>query len=943
MLIFIPAGHFYTIQIYAIIQLVKLGGILKIKPKRFLPPRKKLDKAKKRKIILYSIGGFFGLIVLMFLWNLKDLPTPAKLAQLHAIQSTKILDRNGNLLYATGDEKRTSIDKKDIPQNIKMATISAEDANFYKHGGVDFKGIARAVFTDILNLNKSQGGSTITQQFVKNAVLTGQKTFTRKIKELILSIEIEQIYSKDDILAMYLNEIPYGGNIYGVQEASHQFFGKDAKDLSLSEAATLAAIPRAPTYYSPYGTHTDKLFARKDYILDRMAEFKYITPEDATKAKTETPTKDKPEFKKRNDSILAPHFVMYVKEKLAEQYGEKAVDGGGLKVTTTLDLEKQKKAQEAIDTGADKFTRYGATNAALVSLDVKTGEVLAMVGGKDYFDVKNGGNVNVADSARQPGSSFKPIVYATAFKQQRFSPSFNLFDVKTDFNGYVPTNYDGSTHGPVTMRTALANSLNIPAVKTLALVGVPEAVKTAKDLGITTLTQPDRYGLALVLGGAEVKPIEMAGAFASFGNSGIYHQPISILKVEDSKGKLIYEAKPDDNKSQAIDPQIAYEISNILDDDGARQMVFGRGNALDFGDNHVAAKTGTTSDFHDAWTVGYSTNIATAVWVGNNDNTKMKSGADGSVVAAPIFHKYMQNFLDDSDFVRPEQIKDVTVEKFSNKLPSEFSRDLVKDIFASWQVPTDRDNINVIMRVNKTNNRIATDSTPAELVEEKLFANIHNEWGDAWKKYMNWEGPVRAWAEGAGLLLPPTEDDNSYSRRPEISFNSPTGGTISGTVSLSVNINSDKQISSVYYYLDDAEVASSSSSPFNSSFNSAKYPNGSHRLTAKLNDVNGVTNQTSVQINISNSSSASITGVSVSNITNSSAKISFSTNQSANTTVFYGTSPSSLSSSVSAGSMTTSHQANLSGLSSGTKYYYRITALTSGGQSSTSDGNFTTL
>jgi len=934
---------FYTSQIYVIIQLVKLGGILKFKPRRVLPLRRtKLDKAKKKKIILYCIGGFFGLIVLMFLWNLKDLPTPAKLAQLHATQSTKILDRNGSVLYATGDEKRTSIEKKDIPKTIKDATISAEDANFYRHGGVDFKGIARAAVNDILKLKLSQGGSTITQQFVKNAILTNQKTFTRKIKEVILSIEIEQLYNKEDILAMYLNEIPYGGNIYGIQEASRQFFGKDAKDLTLSESATLASIPRIPTYYSPYGTHTDKLFIRKNYVLDRMAELGYISKAEADKAKTEAPTKENPNFTARKDSILAPHFVMYVKEKLADQYGEKVVDGGGLKVTTTLDLEKQKKAQEAVDSGSDKYKKYGATNAALVSVDVKTGEVLAMVGGQDYFDIKNGGNVNVADSARQPGSSFKPIVYAAAFKQQRYSPSFNLFDVRTDFNGYVPTNYDGSTHGPVTMRTALSNSLNIPAVKTLGLVGIPEAIKTAKDLGITTLTQPERYGLSLVLGGAEVKPIEMAGAFAAFGDSGTYHQPISILKVEDSRGKLLYEAKPNENKSQAVDPQVAYEISNVLDDDGARQMVFGSNNALDFGDQHVAAKTGTTSDFHDAWTVGYSTKIATAVWVGNNDNTKMKGGADGSVIAAPIFHNYMKNFLDDSDFNRPEGIKELTVEKFSNKLPSEYSRDLVKDIFASWQIPTDKDDINVVMRVNKTNNRIANDSTPAELVEEKLFANLHNEWGSAWKKYMNWEGPVRSWAEGSGLLLPPTEEDSSYTKRPEISFATPTGGSLSGKVNVAVNINSDKNISLVSYYLGDTEVASSNSNPFNSSFDSSKYPNGSYKLTAKLTDENGVTNQASVQVTISNNNGAKISAVSVSNIIATSAKISFSTDKPASTTVFYGLSAATLSQSKTSGSMVIAHSAVLDGLVAATKYFYRITALTSDGSTSSLDGNFTT-
>jgi len=917
---------------------VKIGGIIKTKPHGIRFPRiPKLSRRQRKKAWIYGVGGFLLFIILLFAVNLKDLPTPAKLASIHASESTKILDRGGNLLYSTGDERRTVIDKKDLPQNIKDAVIAAEDSKFYSHHGVDFKGITRAAWADITNKKLSAGGSTITQQFVKNAILTSQKSFTRKIRELILAVEIEQIYSKEDILSMYLNEIPFGGNLYGVEEATQSYFGKSAKDLTLSESATLAAILNAPTYYSPYGTHTDQLFRRKNYVLDRMVELGKISKADADKAKTEAPTKENLSFQKRKDSILAPHFVMYVKEKLVEQYGEKVVDSGGLKVTTSLDLDKQRKAEDAIAAGDAKISRYGATNAALVSEDVKTGEILAMVGSKDYFDIEHDGNVNVTDSERQPGSSFKPIVYATALKQSRFSPSFNLFDVTTDFGNYTPQNYDGSTHGPVTMRTALSNSLNIPAVKTLALVGVPEALKTAKDLGITTLNQPDRYGLALVLGGGEVKPIEMAGAFAAFSDAGKYHQPTSILKIEDSRGKTLYEYKPNDNKFQAVDPQIAYQISNILDDDSARQMVFGSENALDFGDYHVSAKTGTTTDFHDAWTVGYSTQIATAVWVGNNDNSKMKTGADGSVIAAPIFHTYMANFSDNKDdFVRPAGIQEITVEKFSNKLPSQYSRDLVKDIFASWQVPTDRDDVNIILRVNKTNNLLATDSTPAELIEEKLFANIHNEWGPAWKEHPNWEGPVRGWADANGLPLPTSDTDQSYTSRPSVSINSPTNSaTVSGNVSISVNASSEQGVKNVSFFLDDTSISSSSSSPFGINFDSTKYSNGTHKLTARLYDNNDVTAENSIQINIQNN--AKISNVNVSNITNASAKISFKTDLSSNTSIKYSQDQNNLNQEISGGD-STNHSATLNGLASGKKYYFRIIA-----GSSTYSGNFTTL
>jgi len=925
---------------------MKIGGILNLKPSQSKSTKPyRPQKRNWKKTLLYGLGGFVLFIVLLFAWYAKDLPTPGKLAKLRAAESTRILDRNGLPLYETGEERRTVVNKEDIPDNMKNAIISAEDANFYKHGAVDFRGITRAAVADILNLKVSQGGSTITQQFVKNAILTNKKSLSRKIKELILAIEIEQLYSKDEILTMYLNEIPWGGTIYGVEGASQTYFGKSAKELNLSESATLAAIVQAPTYYSPYGTHTDKLFIRKDYVLNRMAELGYITQEQADKAKTEPPSLAKAEFKPKRESIKAPHFVMYVKEKLVDLYGERLVNSGGLKVTTTLDSEKQGWAEDAVTKNESKFTRYKATNAALVSVDVKTGEIVAMVGGKDYFDIEHGGNVNVTDSARQPGSSFKPIVYATAFKQSRFSPAFTLFDLKTDFNGYSPNNYDGSTHGPVSMRTALANSLNIPAVKTLALVGLPEALKTAKDLGITTLNQPERYGLSLVLGGGEVKPIEMAGAFAAFADSGIYHQPVSILKVEDHKGKVLYEYKKESNRFQAIDPQIAYQISNVLDDDGARTMIFGRNNALDFGEYQVAAKTGTTQEFHDAWTNGYTPKYAASVWVGNNDNTKMASGADGSVVAAPIFHDYIAKLVDKTEFARPAGIKEVTVEKYSGKLPGSSSTNLVKDIFASWQVPTERDDINVTVRVNKVNGKIATDNTPPELVEERHYINLHNEWGSSWKSYPNWEAPIRAWAQSNDMNLPPpTERDDSYSYRPEVSITSPaSGATVSGQTTITVSTKSQYNISRVTYYIDNYEFTSSYSSPFSAIIDTTRYSNGYHEITAKIIDGNGVSGQSAINVNIANEPLPKITNVTVSGITVNSATVSFLTDIPANSKVFYGTTAGVYPYNEISGTATTGHSATLTGLLPSKKYYFKVVAYISGGQESSATGTFTTL
>lgn len=923
---------------------MKIAGIVKLKKQQ--NKIKRIIKNKRltpKKVALYFFGGIIGIIVLMFIWNLKDIPTAAKLAKLHTTESTKILDRNGGVLYQTGEERRTVIDKKDMPDIVKNATIAAEDANFYTHGGVDFKGIARAAISDVLHLSLSQGGSTITQQFVKNALLSNEKTFSRKIKELIISIEIEQIYSKEDILAMYLNEIPYGGNIYGVEQASQMYFGKSAKDLTLSEAAAIAGIPRAPTYYSPYGTHTNKLLIRKDYILDRMAEFGYASKEDAERAKTESPCEGNLAFKQKRENITSPHFVMYVKEKLVEMYGERLVDSGGLKVTTTLDPENQKAAEEAIANNTKKLDRYNASNAALVSLDTQSGEVLAMVGSKDYFDIENDGNVNVTDSVRQPGSSFKPIVYATAFKN-KFFPGFTLFDLTTDFNGYKPQNYDGSTHGPVTIRTALANSLNIPAVKMLGLVGISEALKTASDLGITTLTDTSRYGLSLVLGGGEVKPIEMAGAFATFGNNGVFHKPAPILKVEDSKGKVLYEYKKDENSFNAIAPEVAYEISDILDDDNARSMVFGSQNYLNFADKHVAAKTGTTQEFHDAWTVGYSPKVTAAVWVGNNDNSKMTNGADGSVIAAPIFHEYMVKFLDDSEFVRPDTIKDASVEKYSNKLPTSYSQEKIKDIFAPWQIPTEKDDVNVLLRVNRTNNKIATDKTPAELIEEKMFFNLHNEWGKDWKSYQNWEAPIRSWAQSRGMSLPDYEKDSSYSNTPGITITSPSdGATIKTKTNVTVSTSSDYDVASVTYLIDDQIVSTSTSSPFTGEIDPSKVSSGSHKLTAKMADKNSVSAQASISINTTSGESVTISGLSVSSITTTGATFAFSTDKTADSTINIGTSSGSYDQQKYGGLQTTTHSLVLTGLKSATKYYYKIDTTTLDGLTGTTQGSFTTL
>lgn len=801
------------------------------------------------KYLLYALGGFLILSAILFAWFSKDLPTAGKIKALRPIESTKILDRNGNVLYdVSGDQRRTVIDFNQMPDSVKQATIAAEDKNFYKNFGISFTGILRSLYYDVTGKSGYlAGGSTITQQYVKNALLTPQKTLTRKIKELILTIEVSVMFSKDQILGMYLNEIPYGSNAYGIEEASKTYFGKSAKDLTLAESTTLAALPKAPTYYSPYGSHPDKLKARQEYILDRMVDLKYITSDQAKDAKAQKLT-----FVPYRQNITAPHFVMYVKDKLVEMFGEQMVEEGGLKVTTSLDPDKQKIAEEAIQWGYERNQRYGTPNDALVSIDPKTGQILAMVGSHDYFDSENDGQVNVTDSERQPGSSFKPIVYATAFKG-KYDPAFTLWDVRTDFGNYSPQNYDGSTHGPVSMRTALANSLNIPAVKTLGLVGVDKALQTAHDLGITTLNDPKRYGLALVLGGGEVKPVDLTTAYGVFADKGVLHATTPILKVQDSGGKNLYEFNENKNKKEVLDPQIAYEISNILSDNNARNMVFGGLQAnLSFGNRPVAVKTGTTQEYHDAWTVGYTPSIVTGVWVGNNDNTPMKNRADGSVAAAPIWHRYMDNVLKNTDteqFERPAGIKDVTVDRFSNKLPTANSPETITDIFASWQVPTENDDIHVKVRISKIcGDKLATDDTPADQVEERTYTNLHSEKPDN----PSWEGPVRAWAEANGIHIssPPTETCTLDNQKPTINITEPQSGkTVSGVFSISADVKSNFAVKYVEFFIDNISIGSDSSSPYSISYNANSLSAGSHQISAVITDEKNLTAKSTITIN----------------------------------------------------------------------------------------------
>lgn len=781
----------------------------------------------------------FALLAAMFVWYAKDLPSPDKINARMNAQSTQIFDRNGKLLYEIhGEQNRILADWNEIPANVKNATIAVEDKDFYRHGGFSTSGIARAFF-GVLTGNRAQGGgSTITQQYVKNTLLTNEYSVTRKIKEVILAIEIERRYKKDDILKMYLNEIPYGSNAYGIKVAAKTYFNKEPKDLTLEEAAVLAAMPQAPTYYSPFGTHKADLMTRKDKILDLMAEQKYITKDERDAAK-------KVEIAFSNNpygSITAPHFVMYVREQLVAKYGENKVNTGGLKVYTTLDLEKQKYAEEAVAVNVDKNkSKYNASNAGLVAMDPKTGQLLAMVGSRDYFDEDIDGNVNVTMSERQPGSSFKPFAYATLFKEDNWGAGSFFYDLKTDFGGgYVPQNYSGGFWGPVTLRTSLQNSLNIPAVKAIYMAGVSSTIETAHAMGITTLNDPSQYGLSIVLGAGEVKLTDMTAAYGVFGNGGVKQDPTWMLRIEDNKGKVIDEYKSTGGK-RVLDAQVAYLINNILSDDASRAQTFGSGSALTVPGRPAAAKTGTTNSYKDAWTLGYTPSLVAGVWSGNNDGTPMSSGG-GAFAAAPIWHDFMTKSLAGTpveQFNRPSGIKTVTVT--SGKKSS-------TDIYPSWYKATAAAGNSQTLRIYKPDGKLATDKCPAELVETKTYSSIVAEIPSSDGAYSRWFAPIAAWAASQGLstdtgsIPTQTTDQCTGTDAPSVSITSPINGAtdIAGpTLYVELEINAPAGLSQTEVKLTGNKIITGTKESATGTTYTYKFTGvtaGTYNLTATVKD-----------------------------------------------------------------------------------------------------------
>ncbi len=692
---------------------------------------------------LFVIGLILGGILMLWISTL-EIPDLQAFEQRRVLQSTKIYDRTGEvLLYDLHqDVRRTIVPYEEISRHIINASVAIEDDSFFQHGGIRPLRTFQAVFQNFLSgdLLGGQGGSTITQQVIKNSVLAQEKTITRKVKEWILAIKLERQLTKEEILGHYLNESPYGGTIYGVEEASQSFFGKSASEVTLAEAAYIAALPQAPTYYSPYGNNRDELEKRKNLVLEQMKKNGFITDEEYESAKTATV-----EFLPQATSgIRAPHFVFYVREYLAEKYGEESLAERGFRVITTLDAKLQEKAEEVVNRYAlTNEKTFNASNAAMVAQDPKTGEILVMVGSRNYFDEDIDGNFNVAVADRQPGSSFKPFVYAAAF-EKGYTPETVVFDLQTQFstacspqdmtseNGcYSPQNYDNAFRGPVSLRNALAQSLNIPAVKTLYLAGITDSIKLARDMGITGLADRNRYGLTLVLGGGEVKLVDMVNAYGVFANEGKRAEQTRILRIEDASGNVLEEHKP--KEDGVLDRNVALQISDILSDNVARAPLYGSNSQLYFPGIDVAAKTGTTNDYRDAWVLGYTPNLVVGTWAGNNIPEPMNQIS--GLIVTPMWREFM-------DFALAER------EKQSFPEPADTPTDLKPVLRGIWFDPS---SISIDPNASSTTGVGSAISSAHDILHYVIKDNPRGPYPSnpaQDPQYAYWEYPVTLWKNG---------------------------------------------------------------------------------------------------------------------------------------------------------------------------------------------------
>jgi len=822
--------------------------LYRLNPKRFFAFWfSKRGAVMALKLLGVSMAVFAVFLVSLFAYFRKDLPDPTSFK---FDQSTRFYDKTGEVLLWSvyGDENRTLLEFGQISDNAKWAAIAIEDKDFYNHGGFSVSGISRAAFSQVFGDGSGGGGSTITQQFVKNSLIGNEYSITRKIKELILAVEIERLYTKDEILTFYLNEIPYGVSEYGIESAAQGFFNKPASELTIDESAVLAALPNAPSFYSPYGKNLDDLIQRRDLIIDLMQEQGYITEEQAQAAKdTDTIKKVVPLAKRsKYRNIKAPHFVLEVQKQLTEKYGDAIVTKGGLTVITTLDMKLQKFAEESVADNVYRLDGIGADNVAFSASDPTNGQVVAMVGSRD-FEYPEFGSFNVATSLRQPGSSFKPYVYSELFKSDRWGPGSVIFDVPTSFGNYRPKNADGGFRGTMTIRSAIAQSRNIPAIKALYIAGVENAIDQARRQGISTLGTADQYGLSLVLGAAEVKLAEHVNAYSVFGNGGKAYEQTYILKVTNSSGEVLEEWTEKEGE-QALDPQIAYAITSILSDAAARARLFGTGSPYtNVPGLTMALKTGTTDLERDAWMLAYTTRIVAGAWAGNNDNTPMIGNSYtmvGSVITE--FMRKASEGLPDEQFARPDGMKTVSLDSKTGRL-AEGSGTSHSDIFPGWFKAIGKADSKEVT-IDTVSGKLATPCTPERAKKKTTESGVLPEIPET-------DPMFPLWAKNAPYGPTNSSEDKDDVHKcsddlPNVSVDATSSGggvyTLSATVSKgtfglkTLNFKVDGQI------VSSKEISSNGTYDYDYTFTNT----GEYTIVAEVIDKGLYDNQNSTTVNV---------------------------------------------------------------------------------------------
>ncbi len=832
------------------------------------------------------VGLVIGIFVVIgvFAYFSRELPDPNRLLERSFELSTRFYDKNDKLLYEVfGDKNRTLVNIQDVSPDLVHATLATEDSDFYFHNGFSLRGMTRALRNMVFG-GDVQGGSTLTQQVIKNSILSSEQTLPRKIKEFILALQLENKYSKDQIIQMYLNESPYGGQNYGVLSAAKIYFNKSPKDVTLAEAAYLSGLTQRPSYYSNFGTNPQAGIERKNYVLYLMHERGWFGPdgkryfindEDYEKAKAE-----EIKFQQFDRPFVAPHFVLYTKQVLVDMFGEDIVERGGLQVKTSLDLDVQTMAEKIVEEEVTKANSLNVHNGAMVVLDPKTSQIWAMVGSKGYNlksepeGCTSGGTdeksckfdpyVNVATSLRQPGSAIKPVTYATMLAQG-YTVAFPFLDVPTRFQGsspdkpYIPVNYDGKFRGVVSLRRSLANSLNIPAVKALKIGGIDNMIDTAEKMGITTFTDRQRYGLALTLGGGETKLLELTGAYNVFAAKGTFRKPSPIIEIKDSQDNVIFKAQ-ESNGAQALTPEVSFLISDILSDDGARSDAFGAGSLLNIKGQQVAVKTGTTDDKRDNYALGFTPSVTVGVWVGNSNNEKMNpyvaSGVSG---ATPIWNRFFTEFLKDKTaekFEAPSKVKKIAVDRLTGMLP-ESDSETRNEWFIEGTEPTAKSNWYRRLEICKIDGRIANSGCKdANETEVKTFIKVQAElpeWqygADAWVKE-NYTQDDKYFPPQMTSALDFDGSEVSNKNQVTVSIQDlKDGDKVFLDFRLNVEVSAYEEIDHVNFYMDGDQKGDDSSLPYGFNFNLGGGDIGKHEFEVTVTDENGNKGSKKIELNV---------------------------------------------------------------------------------------------